>query len=366
MAKISPTVQRAIVRRARIALLIFAIINFILMVAVYSYQAYLSNNPTKDTDEPRIPSLLWQDYVLIVVSVFFVFVYYYALKGFRFMPKPARAFLLFVPAVLLIYVSIFFMIQATDKDGNGSAFKCGGRGSGGTTWCSLNWANKFIAAFLGFLVLYEIVLTLIWGPIDPQRDYLPQYNDGHEQPVVHDGGQTGSTQSMVEQAQPSGLGIGVPTAAVLAGNGATVAPHPGYQGSQKPVLLGGSNNNNGGDVGGVYKVGENVQEPNLPPPQVVYQYPAPQQPQFKDQHEQFDATQPIPTILPADAQAISQASLQQQQQPQPQQQPQQQQQQHQGASLVASQSFIPSTGVQSMAPISTTSSMPSQQQSYQV
>ncbi|KAG0281186.1 hypothetical protein BGZ96_001265, partial [Linnemannia gamsii] len=301
------------------------------MVAVYSFQAYLSNNPSKYPDEPRISSLLWQDYVLIVLSVFFVFVYFYALNGFRFMPKPARAFLLFAPAVLLIYVSIFSMIQATDKDGDGSAFKCGGRGQGGKTLCSLNWANKFIAALLGFLVIYEIVLTLVWGPIEPKRDYLPQHNDGHEQPVVHDGGQTGSTQAMVEQAQPTGLGIGVPTAAVLAGNGATVAPHPGYQASQKPVLLS-DNNNNGGGVGDAYKVGDNIQEQDLPPPQVVYQYPAPQQAQFKDQHEQFDVTQPIPTILPIDAQAISQAPLQQQQQPQSQPQSQQHQQQ-QGAPL---------------------------------
>ncbi|KAG0305254.1 hypothetical protein BGZ97_001176, partial [Linnemannia gamsii] len=271
------------------------------MLALYTFQAYLSNNPSKYLNEPRIPSLLWQDYILIILSVLFVFVYYYSLNGFWFMHKTARAVLLFVLAVLLIYASIFSMVQATDKDGNGSAFKCGGRGGGGRTWCSLNWTNKFIAALLGFFALYEIGLTMVWGPMELQRDYLPQHNDGHDQPIVHDGGQTGSTHAMIEQAQPSGVGLRISPTAVLAGKGATVAPHPGYQGSQKPILLG-DINNAGGGVGGVYKVGKNVQEQDLPPPQVVYQYPAPQQAQFKDQHEQFVVPQPIPTILPTETQ----------------------------------------------------------------
>lgn len=355
MSKISPSVQLAVVRRVRIALLILAIINFILMVALYSFQAYLSNNPSKYPDEPRIPSLLWQDYIIIIFSVLFVFVYCYALMGYRFIHKAARMVLLLVPAVLLIYASIFLMVQATDKDGNGSAFKCGGRDGGGKTWCSLNWTNKFISALLGFFVLFEIGLTMVWGPMEPQRDYLPQYNDGRQQPVVHDGGQTGSTHDMIEHAQSSGPGLGVPTAAVLAGNGATVAPHPAYPGSQKPVLLG-DINNSGGNTGDVeYKVGANVQEQHLPPPQIVYQYPAPQQPQFKDQHEQFKFPQPIPTILPTEPQPVSEASLQQQ--PQPQQQ--------QEASLVLSQPFVPTTGVHPEAPTTTAPSMPPSQQPYQ-
>ncbi|KAG0044997.1 hypothetical protein BGZ89_005802 [Linnemannia elongata] len=351
MAKISPTVQLKVVRRVRIALLILATINFILMVALYSFQAYLSNNPSKYRDEPRIPSLLWQDYILIIFSVLFVFVYYYALRGYRFMPKTARTVLLLVPAVLLIYASIFSMVQATDKDGNGSAFKCGGRDRGGQTWCRLNWTNKFISALLGFLVLGEIGLTMVWGPMEPQRDYLPQHNDGHQQPVVHDGGQTGSTHAMIEHAQSSVPGLGA-AAAVLAGNGATVAPHPAYPGSQKPVLLGDINNSGGATGDETYKVGTNVQEAHLPPPQIVYQYPAPQQAQFKDQHEQFEITQPIPTILPTDSQSVSQAPLQQQAQPR---------QQHE-APLVLSQPFVPTNGVHPLAPTTTAPPMPPHEQ----
>lgn len=322
------------------------------MVALYSFQAYLSNNPSKYLDEPRIPSLLWQDYILIISSVLFVFVYYYALMGYRFMHKTARMVLLLVPAVLLIYASIFSMVQATDKDGDGSAFKCGGRDRGGQTWCKLNWTNKFISALLGFFVLYEIGLTMVWGPMEPQRDYLPQYNDGYQQPVVHDGGQTGSPHAMIEHAQSSGPGLRVSTAAVLAGNGATVAPHPAYPGSQKPVLLGDINNSGGisGDV--TYNVGTNVQEQHLPPPQIVYQYPAPQQAQFKKQHEQFKVPEPIPTILPTEPQPLSQASPQQHSQPQQQQQ----------APLVLSQPFVPTSGVHSLAPTTTAPSMPPPQQ----
>ncbi|KAF8944232.1 hypothetical protein BGZ47_004506 [Haplosporangium gracile] len=358
MAVVPPTVQLKVVRRVRIVLFILTIINLILMVALYSFQAFLNNNPTKHRDEPRVPSLLWQDYLEIIFSVFFVFVYFYALSGFRFVPKFFRVVLLLVPAVLLIYVSIFSMVQASDNDGNGSAFKCGGRDRGGKTWCQLNWTNKFLSALLGFFVLFEIPLTMVWGPMDPNRDYLPQYNDGHAQPVVHDGGQTGSPHAMIEHAQSSGPTLGIPAATVLAGNGATVAPHPGYSSSQKPILLGDINNNNGAGAGGeAYKVGANVQEQYLPPPQVVYQYPAPQKAQYKDQHEQFETPQPIPTISPTDPQPTNQAPLQQQQQQQPQQQ-------QQAAPLVLPQPFEPTTGVHPLDLTNTPPLVPSHSQPY--
>ncbi|KAK3848533.1 MAG: hypothetical protein J3R72DRAFT_429194 [Linnemannia gamsii] len=321
MAKISPTLQITIVRRVRIAVLLFASINLILTVALYSFQAYLSNNPDKYTNEPRIPHLLWQDYIEILCSILFVVVYYYALNGFRFMPKTARVVLLVVPAVLLIYVGIFSMVQATDKDGGGSVFKCGGRGDG-RHWCGLNWANKFVSVLLGFFVLYEIGLTMVWGPMEPRRDYLPHYNDNHQQPIVHDGGQTGSTYAMIQHSQHPA----VPVAAVLGGGDGGLPARDGYPFPQQTVFLGDIQNTNT-DMD-PSEVGPSGQEQDLapPPPQVIYQYPPPQQDQFKDQLEQFDIPQPIPMVLPTEPQPTSEATLPQQQQ---------QQQPYQGPSPVA-------------------------------
>ncbi|KAG0270046.1 hypothetical protein BGZ95_001822 [Linnemannia exigua] len=267
MAKISPTLQIAIVRRVRIALFLFASINLILTIALYSFQAYLSINPDKYINEPRMHHLLWQDYIEILCSILFVAVYCYALNGLRFMHKTARVVLLVVPAVLLIYVSIFSMVQATDKDGGGTAFKCGGRGrGGGRHWCGLNWANKFVSAFLGFFVLYEIVLTMVWGPMEPRRDYLPHHNDNHQQPIVHDGGQTGSTHAMIQHSQHPA----VPVAAVLGGGKGGLPARDGYPFPQQTVLLGDIQNTNATTK--PTNVGLSGQEQDLapPPPQVVY------------------------------------------------------------------------------------------------
>ncbi|KAF9133593.1 hypothetical protein BGW39_009446 [Mortierella sp. 14UC] len=340
----------AIVRRVRIALFLFASLNFILMVAVYSFQAYLSNNPDKYSNEPRIPRLLWQDYIEILCSILFVVVYFYALNGLRFMPTTARVVLLAVPAVLLIYVSIFAMVQTTDKDGGGSAFKCGERDrGGGRHWCGLNWANKFVSALLGFFVLYEIVLTMVWGPMEPRRDYLPRHSDNHQQPIVHDGGQTGSTHAMIQHSQHPAI----PVAAVLGGNGAAspAPPRDGYPFPQQPVLLDNIQNTNAA----VYpsKAEMVAQERDLapPPPQVVYQYPPPQQAQFKDQHQQFEVPQPIPMMLPSEPQPAStgEGLPQRQEQEQP----------HQGASPYAqSQPFGPATSVEPMMQVNNPSSMP--------
>ncbi|KAF9908092.1 hypothetical protein EC991_010220 [Linnemannia zychae] len=349
MAKISPTVQMAIVRRVRIALLLFASLNFILMVTFYSFQAYLSNNPDKYSNEPRMTRLIWQDYIEILCSILFVVVYFYALNGLRFMPTTARVVLLVIPAVLLIYVSIFSMVQATDKDGGGSAFKCGERGrGGGKHWCGLNWANKFVSALLGFFVLYEIVLTMIWGPMEPQRDHLPHYSDNHQRPIVHDGGQTGSTHAMIQHSQYPG----VPVAGVLGGNGtASLAPsRDGYPFPQQPVLL--DNIQNTSATVDPSKTGEIAQEDLTP--QIVYQYPPPQQAQFKDQHDQFRIPQPIPMVLPTEPQSVSTDAGEELPRQQEQEQPHQE-----GSPYAQSQPFGPAASVEPTMQVNN-SSIPTQ------
>ncbi|KAF9099815.1 hypothetical protein BGX23_011415 [Mortierella sp. AD031] len=305
-----------VVRRVRMAVLAFAVINLIIMIAFYSFQAYLNNNSDKYQDEPRIPNLVWQDYVEIVCSVLFVGVYLYALIGFRFVPKTARVVLLLIPTVLILYVSINAMVDAAEKDGG--AFKCGARAGGGNRWCALNWTNKFLSALLGFFVLFELGLTMVWGPMEPKRDYLPQNNENLHDPIVHDGGQTGSTHAMVEHSQQAGV-VGAPAgAAAVLGNASGSGTHQVYPPSQKPVLLGDINNNN--KVGAESSKAGHEQE--LPPPQVIYEYPAPQTAQFQEQHKHFQVPQPIPVVLPTVPEAtIQMPSSQQAALSQPQSQP---------------------------------------------
>ncbi|KAF9927013.1 hypothetical protein FBU30_003581 [Linnemannia zychae] len=209
--------------------------------------------------------------------------------------------LLTIPAALLIYVSIYSMVQSTNKDGHGSAFKCGGRGRGGNVWCRLNWSSKFISAVLGFAVLYEIVLTLVWGPMEPRRNYLPRYSEtANQQPIIHDGGKTGSTHGMIQYSQQPGLGE--PAAAIL-GKNTLAPPEAGYPFPQQQVNLGDLNNTNNGN--NTVNINANTQSLDIPP-EVVYQYPAPQQYQYRSQHEQFKIPQPILTVIPTTSESTSQ------------------------------------------------------------
>ncbi|KAF9273114.1 hypothetical protein BGZ68_001779 [Mortierella alpina] len=107
--------------------------------------------------------LHWQDWTIIITTVIFFVAYVYSLKGKPFVNKFLRAFLLFVCAVLVLYLNLGVIAR--------EARYLSGRFGCDSVLCVFYWLNAFLSTFFGFFALFEIALTLKTGPLQIQNQY---------------------------------------------------------------------------------------------------------------------------------------------------------------------------------------------------
>ncbi|KAG0320787.1 hypothetical protein BGZ99_004293 [Dissophora globulifera] len=174
-----------LLRRLRIWVAFLSVVTVIIMAAFYGYLAHLYSEANQEF------RLGWQDWVSIVGSVIFFFSYIYALRGKPRVHRYARAFLLFVVCVLVLYVNLksiaqevkFASLQYPYK-----AFYC----SSDEPTCFLFWTYDFLTVITGFFILFELALTLKVGPLEP----------GSQQLYGRHGYETGANVVVVSPEQP--------------------------------------------------------------------------------------------------------------------------------------------------------------------
>ncbi|GJJ71988.1 hypothetical protein EMPS_04345 [Entomortierella parvispora] len=104
--------------------------------------------------------LRWADYTQIIVNVIFFLVTCHGAFGKSWgVPRFLRAFLLFALAVLLLYVNLESVHLAIQ-------FPVLGFGCDSNAFCELFWANVFASIINGFFVIFDVILTLIVGPLE--------------------------------------------------------------------------------------------------------------------------------------------------------------------------------------------------------
>jgi hypothetical protein len=151
----------------RIWLIVLTTITVILLTAQYIYAAI------------RLKSYLridWKDWIAILSVVTLFFSYIYAFKSTRpsKLHKGLRAFLMLIPTVLNMYVNFDYLaryMHQTSKDYSPTArpeerFQCDGNSN-----CLLTWSLVFVSIILTFFVLCEIVMTLMWGPLQKVHQF---------------------------------------------------------------------------------------------------------------------------------------------------------------------------------------------------
>ncbi|KAG0289589.1 hypothetical protein BGZ96_006876 [Linnemannia gamsii] len=154
-------------RRMRIWLVVLTTITVILLTAQYIYASIRRKSYFH---------MIWKDWIAILTVVTLFFSYTYAFKSTRpsKLHKGLRAFLMLIPTVLNMYVNFDFLaryIRLTSTDNNPNArpeerFQCEGNAS-----CLLSWSFVFVSIIMTFFVLCEIVMTLVWGPLQKVHQF---------------------------------------------------------------------------------------------------------------------------------------------------------------------------------------------------
>ncbi|KAK5827796.1 hypothetical protein F5H01DRAFT_332260 [Linnemannia elongata] len=157
-------------RRMRGWVLFLVTFNFLFTIGWYSYLLYLSQlNGRYGPDY----SLLWGDWVLITSAIIYLFSYIYSLrssprtgKGYKYM----RAFLLLIPTVLILYLRLHFVALVNELQGSSahSPFDCAALED---VTCYLSNTVFFWSLITAFFVIFEIGMTLAWGPLEAPNQF---------------------------------------------------------------------------------------------------------------------------------------------------------------------------------------------------
>ncbi|KAF9328598.1 hypothetical protein BGZ91_000931 [Linnemannia elongata] len=226
-------------RRMRGCVLFLVTFNFLFTIGWYSYIGYLMHH---DKRPGHFYSLLWDDWVLILSAIIYLFTYIYSLRssprtgnGY----KCIRAFLLLIPTVLVLYLRLHFVALVNEELGvSQSVFECTNIQDYD---CYLMNTVFFWSLITSFFVVFEIGMTLAWGPLEAPHQFGGA-NGGYSQDA----------------------------------NIVMVSPQPYYPQqqqyypnmAQQPVLLDQQNSS--------YKIDNNVQQPYP----LLYQQPLQQQQQY--------------------------------------------------------------------------------------
>ncbi|KAG0278039.1 hypothetical protein BGZ95_004839 [Linnemannia exigua] len=295
-------------RHMRVCVLVLVIFNCLITVGWYSYIGYIYEQNKRYTDAP---ALVWADWALLVSAIVLFFTYIYSLRS---KPRPGRSYkiirtiLLLIPTgfILGLRLTVIVLVIPDIRPGDQSPFDCAGSSDPD---CYLANTQFWWSLITGFCVLFEMGMTVAWGPL--------------ERP--HQG-------ANVEFVSPNTPAAYYPQ----------MQQQQGFY-PQQPILLENSS----------YKIDQGV-SPQQPYPQLYQQQPQqpymPQQYQPQpfvpplQQHQQQPQRSPQPSPQPSPgyvSQAAQYEMLQQQQLQQQQQQQYQAQQQH---SFVQPAPYSPSTG----------------------
>ncbi|KAF9148553.1 hypothetical protein BG015_009709 [Linnemannia schmuckeri] len=159
-----------VLRRMRGWVLFLVTFNFLFTIGWYSYLGYLIEQNKKYRIDD---GLFWGDWVYIVSGIIFFFTYIYSLRsspragrGYKF----ARTFLLLIPTILVLYLRIDFIALVSGRRAtyNVSPFVC--------TYiedyiCFLSNTIFWWSLITAFFVLFEIGMTLAWGPMEAPHQF---------------------------------------------------------------------------------------------------------------------------------------------------------------------------------------------------
>ncbi|KAK3839541.1 MAG: hypothetical protein JOS17DRAFT_190250 [Linnemannia elongata] len=149
-------------RRMRGWVLFLVTFNFLFTIGWYSYLRYLGPS-----------TLLWGDWVLILSAIIYLVSYIYSLrssprtgKGYKYL----RAFLLLIPTVLILYLRLHYIALINELYSNSTytPFQCRDISS---YMCYLRNTVFFWSLITAFFVLFEIGMTLAWGPLEAPHQF---------------------------------------------------------------------------------------------------------------------------------------------------------------------------------------------------
>ncbi|KAG0300198.1 hypothetical protein BGZ97_003342 [Linnemannia gamsii] len=118
--------------------------------------------------QPRPYGFYWQEWANIVTAGILFITFIVALVSPYNLPKYLRAFLVALPMGLSLYVNIDYVVFVMGFISVRSPLRC----LSTNVACYLTWSSRFMAIITGAFVLFEIVLTLRWGPLRPKKDVV--------------------------------------------------------------------------------------------------------------------------------------------------------------------------------------------------
>ncbi|KAF8930692.1 hypothetical protein BGZ47_000444 [Haplosporangium gracile] len=159
-----------VLRRMRGLVLFLVTFNFLFTIGWYSYTAYLiEHNQTRWPHD----GILWGDWVIIISAVIFFCTYIYSLKsspragrGYKF----ARTFLLLIPIILVLYLRLDYvaLVLRLLDDRDLSPFVCSYIPDYD---CFLRNTVFWWSLITAFFILFEIGMTLAWGPMEAPHQF---------------------------------------------------------------------------------------------------------------------------------------------------------------------------------------------------
>jgi hypothetical protein len=153
-------------RRMRGCVLFLVTFNFLLTIGWYSYIGY---NLVQDKKAGlKTFDLLWGDWVIISSAIIFFITYIYSFrssprdgKGYKFL----RSFLLLVPTVLVLYIRLHY-VDLIVKAYPGGASRQILLLCPSFSICYLKNTMFWWGVITAFFILFEIGMTLAWGPME--------------------------------------------------------------------------------------------------------------------------------------------------------------------------------------------------------
>ncbi|KAG0379679.1 hypothetical protein BGX24_012129 [Mortierella sp. AD032] len=307
-------------RRMRKCVLILVIFNFLINVGWYGYIGYLyERDRGLYSGRYSGPSALsWGDWGILVSSIILLVTYIYSLRS---KPRPGRNYKIIRTILLLIptgYITglrltIIVLVSGNYGPRGESAFDC----TGYDPDCYFGNIQFWWSLITGFFVLFEMGMTIAWGPLESPHQYGGAgYAQGANVVLVSPDAPQAYYPQMQQQLQQQQQGF-----------------YP-----QQPILLQSPS----------YKIDEGpqqaypqlYQQPYLP----QQQQPQPFVPQLQQQQQQPQRS-PQPSPQPSPSGYISQAAQYEMlQQQQIQQQQQQQNQAQQQQSFAQPAPYNPSAG----------------------
>ncbi|KAF9923945.1 hypothetical protein FBU30_005994 [Linnemannia zychae] len=160
-------------RVLRTWMILITFINLAFVISTYAEDKYWNITIFYLTGKPYSggrKELFWQDWTEMICSaiLFLAYVYAFFVRSTR-LHKYLRAFLMAIPAILLLFVSIQYVHLVIKSSGYYDIpFDCSRESGRHRLYCGARQFTFFWSIVVGLFALVEIIYTIVKGPMQPK------------------------------------------------------------------------------------------------------------------------------------------------------------------------------------------------------